>query len=193
MFSGRNRFKGLARYLAPQERVILTSRRHPIVVIRPVILWFAALVLGAGAGFIASPRSAATIIDQIAGWIVLIATIYVAIRVWQWWIALYVVTDQRVLLIEGVLSRKVASIPLPKVTDTTYSRRLSGRLLGFGTLALDSPGETPGLSTLTYIPHPDRVYRLVTSLVVSRVWDKAATPTLFREDEDTGPIPRIIA
>lgn len=195
MFGRRGKPRGLDRYLAPQEDVILLCRRHPVVLARPILLWLVALVIGAAAGFLTSPRSGETIIDQIAGWFVLAATVGTVLKVWQWWASTYVVTDQRVMLIEGILARKISAIPLPKVTDTTYRRSAAGRIFGFGSLLLDSPGETPGLATLTYLPRPDRIYRLITSLVVSRVWDKSVTreQQFVPEEEDTGPIPRVIA
>jgi hypothetical protein len=81
----------------------------------------------------------------------------------------------------------VRAVPLSKVTHTDYRRTLSGRLLGYGTISLDSAGTHDGLRELTSIPKPDQVYRLVMSLVSgghSEVPDAALA--------DTGPLPRLI-
>ena len=42
-------------------------------------------------------------------------------------------TDKRFLLFFGFIRRKVAMMPLLKVTDMTYDRSLLGRIVGYGT------------------------------------------------------------
>lgn len=198
MLGAGRRPRGIDRYLSPAERVIHSCRRHPIVLVRPVLYWMLALVLGAGIGFFLSPRAQDSFADSVAGWVVLGFSAYCLIRVAQWWIARYVITDQRVLLIEGLVNVRVSAIPLAKVTDTTFSRSLAGRLFGYGDLLLDSPGEHPGISTLTCLPRPDELYRLIASIVVGRIWERAPDSSVrmsgFRqpEDDDTGPLPRVI-
>jgi uncharacterized membrane protein YdbT with pleckstrin-like domain len=123
----------------------------------------------------------------IGGWIVLAGAGFLAWKTGGWWITRYVITDERVMLIEGLISRRVRAVPLSKVTHTDYRRTLSGRLLGYGTISLDSAGTHDGLRELTSIPKPDQVYRLVMSLVSggrSEVPDAALA--------DTGPLPRLI-
>ena len=196
MFRGRRpRINGIDRYLAPSERVIHSCRKHAIVILKPIAIWLAALIVGSAVGFLISPRTSNSLVDLVAGWGVVIATVYLAWRLLHWWIARYVITDQRVLYIEGIFNVRVSAIPLQKVTDTTFSKTLMGRVLGYGDLMLDSPGEHGGLSMLVDLPRPDQIYRLITSLVVGRVWDRSQqqprTPTDPRE-EDTGPLPRVI-
>lgn len=198
MLGAGRRPKGIDRYLSPAERVIHSCRRHAIVLVRPVMYWLGALVAGTAIGFLISPRTSDSLADSIAGWLVLAFSAYCLVKVVQWWMARYVITDQRVLLIEGVLNVKVSAIPLAKVTDTTFSRSMSGRIFGYGDLLLDSPGEQPGISTLTCLPRPDELYRLIASLVVGRIWERSSDNNVrmagFRqaEDDDTGPLPRVI-
>ena len=197
MFAGRRpRAAGFDRYLAANEKVRYSCRRHPIVLLKVIILWLVALIGGSFAGLVESPSDTDGLIDQLAGFIVLALTIYSVWKIAQWWWGRYVITDQRALFIEGIISRKVSSIPLEKVTDTTYARSVWGRLLGYGDLLLDTPGERPGLDTLSYLPNPDEVYRLIASLVVARVWEKPPEPAAYPrrplDEEDTGPIPRVI-
>lgn len=198
MLGAGRRPKGIDRYLSPAERVIHSCRRHAIILVRPAIYWLGALVAGAAIGFLVSPRTSDSFADSIAGWLVLGFTGYCLVKVLQWWMARYVITDQRVLLIEGLVRVRVSAIPLAKVTDTTFSRSLSGRIFGYGDLLLDSPGEQPGISTLTCLPRPDELYRLIASLVVGRIWERSSESHVlmpgFRQadDDDTGPLPRVI-
>lgn len=198
MLGAGRRPKGIDRYLSPAERVIHSCRRHPVVLFKPIVYWLGSLIAGTAIGFLISPRRSDSMADSIAGWMVLIFTAYALAKTLQWWMARYVITDQRVLLVEGILRVRVSAIPLAKVTDTTFSRSLLGRIFGYGDLLLDSPGEHPGISTLTSLPRPDELYRLIASLVVGRIWERNPNNDVrvsgFRQadDDDTGPLPRVI-
>jgi uncharacterized membrane protein YdbT with pleckstrin-like domain len=155
---------------------------------RAIAIWLGAIAAGVGFGLLAT-HEPHWHLGVIGGWIVLAGAGFLAWKAGGWWIARYVITDERVLLIEGLISRRVRAVPLSKVTHTDYRRTLSGRLLGYGTISLDSAGTHDGLRELTSIPKPDQVYRLVMSLVSgggsrSEVTDAALA--------DTGPLPRLI-
>lgn len=153
------------------------------------MLWLLTMLCGAAFGFVVSPRVSNSVADSVAGWVVMGVSLWTSVRVLTWWIAKYVITDQRVLLIEGLLAVRVSAIPLTKVTDTTFTRTFLGRIFGYGDLLLDAPGEQPGIATLTRIPRPTQLYRLITSLVVGRVWERQPQSV---DEEDTGPLPRVI-
>jgi len=58
-----------------------------------------------------------------------------------WWRSnVLELTDRRVVLRTGVLSRNERSVPLAKVQDVTVSRGPIGRLFGFGDLRIESAG-----------------------------------------------------
>ena len=83
----------------------------------------------------------------------------------EWYIERFVVTDRRVLLLTGILTKRVAIMPLAKVTDLTYERTVVGRLLGYGVFVIESAGQQQALSRIEYIPHPDRLYQEVSGLL----------------------------
>lgn len=198
MFAGRRpRLSGFDKYLASGEKVLFSCRQHVVLLVKPMAIWVAAILIGSLVGFALSPSTSEGFVDRLAGFVVLGATAYSALKIARWWWARYVVTDQRVLFVEGIIARKVSAVPLEKVTETTFSRSMWGRLIGYGDLLLDSPGERPGLDTLFHLPKPDEVYRLVTSLVVQRAWEQPKKPDPYPwprspDEEDTGPIPRVI-
>ena len=189
LIGGRPRSGGIETYLAHGERVIYVMRRHSVVLERTVSLWLAAIAAGLGFGLLAS-QEPNWHLGVIGGWIVLAGAALLAWRTSGWWVARYVITNERVLLIEGIVSRRVRAVPLSKVTHTDYRRTLSGRLLGYGTISLDSAGSHDGLRELTSVPKPDEVYRLIMSLVsgTSSSHHDAGDATL----QDTGPLPRLI-
>jgi hypothetical protein len=143
------------------------------------------------------------VITAILGLIVLGFFLRLVWKVVQWWLTRIIVTDRRVLEVSGVVSRRVASMPLPQVTDTTYHRSLGGRLLGYGDLVIESPGRHPGLSHLGYVPRPDDFYRIVMSLMNASSGDAPDEVVVYPVEgpdevvlssgnEDTGEIERVV-
>ena len=180
------------RYLAQGERVVMEVHRHPIVLVRPVLAASAAVV---GALVVGALLGRGKPVDSLVG---LVAAFFVLRLAWKWlqWLAdRLVVTDQRIFEASGVLTRKVASMPLAKLTDMTYKRTLWGRLFGYGALMLETAGQNQALSRIDYLPDPDSFYRTVTSLVAARIAPHARHDTPAPppdDDEDTGPIERVI-
>jgi len=191
----RIRAKGIDRYLADDEPVLHYCRQHPIVLLKPLAVWLVAVTGASAIGFFISPRSGASLVDNLAGGSIVGFTAYAGWKFWQWRTALYVFTDQRVLSKEGILAVKVTSIPLAKVTDTTFTRPVWGRLLGYGELFLDSAGEQDGFSTLSYLPKAEGVYRLLASLLAGsgeRPAEPLSSVREYQDPDDTGPLPRVV-
>ena len=181
---------GIEKYLAHGERVIFVLRRHAVVLKYAIGIWLLAVAAGVGAGVL-SGRWPHAGLGAVGGWIVLAGAGVLGWKTWAWWVARYVITDERVLLIEGVLARRVRAVPLSKVTHTDFRRSLPGRILGYGTLSLDSPGSYNGLRELTSIPKPDELYRLIMSLV-SGSGSRSGQSSVADPGVDTGPMPRLI-
>ncbi|MEA2475817.1 MAG: hypothetical protein QOC87_16 [Actinomycetota bacterium] len=180
----------LERYLAHDERVVLLVRRHLALLARPATAAIGVIALAAVAGVIWSPSSGADIVDRIVGLIALVFVLRLAWKICTWWADRIVVTDQRIFEVSGVLTRKVQSMPIVKVTDMTYNRSLMGRILGYGDLVVEAPGQKEALRVLTYLPQPDDFYRTITTIVTAGL-----EPLVAHHDEtqdDTGPLPRVI-
>ncbi len=181
---------GLARYLAPDERVILETRRHLSVLLRPFGLFVGAVFAASVVGFVVSPGSSRDLIDQAVGLVAAYFSFKLAWEIWCWWVDMIVVTDQRIFEVAGILTRSVSSMPLSKVTDMTYRRSLLGRILGYGDLVVETPGQKQAFAVISRLPRPDDFYRTVTALVTVK---QAATPMreVFIDEQQTGPLPRI--
>lgn len=107
----------------------------------------------------------APFMQTLAWWIVLVALGRLGWIIGEWWVERFIVTDQRVMLISGIITRKVAIMPLSKVTDMTYERSLLGQMLGYGAFIVESAGQVQALSTIAFIPHPDRLYVQVSEML----------------------------
>ena len=107
-----------------------------------------------------------------------------------WWIERIVITDKRVMLAEGFLVHNVGMMPLSKVTDLTFQRSFGGRLLGYGTLIVESAGQIQALSRIDYIPRPEEVYEALSELIFGEKGRTRATGMLakprLRADPEAG-------
>lgn len=183
------------RYLAQGEEVVLALRKHPTILLAPILLAVGAMLAAAFLGFVSSPGESSDFIDTIFGIVALAAVARFVWKLAQWYVDRIYITSQRVFEVSGVFTRRVASMPLQRVTDMTYSRSIPARLLGYGTLELESAGQQQGLTELDHLPHPDDIYRTLTSLMSRALGDPDKQRMVFHgvrvEDEDTGPLPRI--
>lgn len=86
------------------------------------------------------------------------AIMYLLYHVMVWWDDRIFVTDQRYLRVYGLIKIKVDMMPIDKVTDGTYTRTVMGRLLGYGTVRVETAGQKQALEYINYIPQPKEVY-----------------------------------
>lgn len=137
------------RYLLPSERAVITTRRHWAMIAEPVASAVIAVML-ASMAVVAIGDSAQILVD-----LVMLAMIAVLVRMlWRlfeyrrdW----FVVTDERLLLTYGIVTRRVAIMPLTKVTDMSYNVSVVGRLLGYGEFVFESAGQDQALHTVNFL------------------------------------------
>jgi uncharacterized membrane protein YdbT with pleckstrin-like domain len=138
--------------LSADERVIMHLHPHWKALIRPAVITIVAVVATILAGTLLNP-----IALYIVGALGIVAFFWLA--VWPylvWRTTHYVFTNERVLLQTGVLSRNRRDIPVNRINDHSMSQSFIERLLGCGTLTIESAGER-GQSVLTDIPKVERV------------------------------------
>ena len=188
---------GPGRYLASDENVVLQTRRHVAVLARPAAAALGAIALALFVGVVVSPGDGGDLLDTIGGLFALWFLLRFMWRTWEWWVDRIFVTEKRIFEVSGLLTRKVASMPLGNLTDMTYQRSLGGRILGYGELIVETAGQAQALSRIAYLSNPDDFYRAVTALVTAGLLPTASAPEVTgyrREDDadDTGPLPRVI-
>jgi hypothetical protein len=189
---------GPGRYLAADETVVLQARRHVAVLARPALAALGAILLALFVGLVVSPGDGADLLDTAGGLFALWFLLGFLWRGWEWWLDRIFVTEKRIFEVSGLLTRKVASMPLGNLTDMTYQRSLWGRILGYGELIVETAGQAQALSRIAYLSNPDEFYRAVTALVTAGLLPAASTDAVTgglpaRDDEDdTGPLPRVI-
>jgi uncharacterized membrane protein YdbT with pleckstrin-like domain len=152
----------LRKYLIAAETPVVVTRRHWASAIKAVlggllVLLLGLLVLGYGGDSQSVSWTGVLLILAALGWFA---------WTWgQWYQERFVITDRRVLLVYGILTRRVGVLPLSKVTDLTYERTIGGRLLGYGAFVVESAGQRQAFNRIDYLPTPDRLYHEVSVLL----------------------------
>ncbi|MEO3743832.1 PH domain-containing protein [Plantactinospora sp. B5E13] len=151
--------------LTSDEHVVAHLHPHWKALIRPVLV----LVLAVAAvvvGFVLLPAGGA---GAIAGWVIAAAAL-VAVVLFSLWPFLvwrtthYLFTNERVLLQKGVFNRDRRDIPLSRINDHSMNQRFLERMLGCGTLTIESAGER-GQSVLADIPGVEKIQTTLYELV----------------------------
>jgi membrane protein YdbS with pleckstrin-like domain len=97
-------------------------------------------------------------------------------KLFEWWDEKLVVTDKRFILVTGVLTIRIAMMPLSKVTDLTYERGAVGRIFGYGTIVVESAGQIQAFNRIDHLPEPERIYDAISELIFG---DKQAQSERF--------------
>jgi len=145
------------RYLFPTEKFRGEWRRHWIQLVRKLSLGvLATLVLGYAAGYFASRQQGTVLTVLVLIWLGVMA--WVLWDVADWYYDRFILTNKRVMLVEGIISRNVAMMPLSRVTDMKYTQSALGRVLGYGTFEIESAGQEQALRNVPNLPNPTDLY-----------------------------------
>jgi uncharacterized membrane protein YdbT with pleckstrin-like domain len=161
-------------YLLPTERRVIRVRRHWTYVGWDVFEAIALLAVAVMVSYLLP--AGAWIFQNVLWYAALLVVLRFAYIVVDWWVERIVVTDKRFMLITGVFTNRVAMMPITKVTDLTYERTALGRLLGYGTLIVESAGQIQALNRIEFLPRPELVYDAISELVFG---DKQAQSERF--------------
>ncbi|MHB8572290.1 MAG: PH domain-containing protein [Candidatus Dormibacteria bacterium] len=157
----------MAESLLPDEELVLECHRHWITWVRGGTLGPLLMVVLAGLStLVPLPAALATP----AGRLGLVAACLAVGIAWfsgiylGWQATRFTLTDRRVILESGVLSRFTRSIRLDRVQDVASWQSLPGRMLGYGNVVLESAG-SQGQEVLDHIPDPgafrDAIFELL--------------------------------
>ncbi|HYU49079.1 MAG TPA: PH domain-containing protein [Candidatus Limnocylindria bacterium] len=142
----------MARYadklLAEGEVIALRTRQHwlaPVVqaayplilIVVSLVVWVLSLNLGAG-GALGSLRS---IVGYGAAAGIIIGVLGVGLVFWRWSAQDYIITNHRVLKVEGIFNKHSADSSLEKINDAVLDQSIWGRMFGFGDLDIMTASE----------------------------------------------------
>jgi len=144
----------IRQYLLPWERTVLTTRRHPVTVAGPMV--------AAAAGFLVALLLSAVAVRGSGGrevlWVLwLILAGWAAWKYANWRATYFVVTEKRLVLYQGVLTKSVGMMPMSKVTDHRLMKTPLARLLNCATFLMETAGPDQALRQVTWLPFADQL------------------------------------
>ena len=139
--------------LSEGEHVVLRLHPHWKTVLRPVLV-LALIIAAVLAALILLPSSADKPLVRlgIAVVAVLAAIAWCAVPLLRWRTTSYELTNRRLRLRSGILTRRGRDFPLARISDVSFSHGILDRILGCGRLVVESAGEH-GELVLNEIPH----------------------------------------
>jgi len=147
--------------LGQDESVVMLLRPHVKRLFVPVLLLLVVAPLATfAAGLVPSGN-----VQLWARGLIALAAVLVLLR-WTvapfvvWWNTVYVITTRRLVTRHGVLTRSGHDMPLSRLNDVSFEHNLFERMLGCGTLTVESAGER-GQLVLTDVPKVERVQRVL--------------------------------
>ncbi|MGV8845679.1 PH domain-containing protein [Tessaracoccus sp.] len=149
--------------LGDGEDVVLHLHTHGKALIWPVV---ALIALGGalGVGIALLPPSTQP-------WGLWVAVgVFVVLMVWlvlapflRWITTTYTVTDRRIITRRGILNKTGHDLPLRRINNVNYERSLTDRMLGCGTLVLETAAGQP--LVLHDLPKVEQVHVTINNLL----------------------------
>jgi uncharacterized membrane protein YdbT with pleckstrin-like domain len=144
------------RLLVEGEELVLDLRPHPVALVLPIIV--TVLTVGVGIWLL-------TIANGTVGWIVMAAIVVVLIaypvrRLTDWLTSHFVVTSDRIIHRQGLIAKSSMEIPLEAINDVRFEQGVFDRLVGAGTLVVQSASEA-GREEFAHIRKPEDVQKTI--------------------------------
>ncbi len=142
--------------LIPGEDVVLELRPHPVSLVAPAIV---AILATAVAVWVNGRVDGLPVWIAWAAWLALMLG-YVVPKVVAWWTSIFVVSTDRVISREGFIAKRSMEIPLEQVNDVRFEQGIFDRIVGAGTLLIQS-ASTSGTNSFDNIRRPEDVQRTI--------------------------------
>jgi membrane protein YdbS with pleckstrin-like domain len=147
----------VARYLFPTEKFRGEWKRHWVQLAKEIgIGVLATLVIGYATGWLAKHNQDSMVTVAILAYAAVLG--WIAWQVTDWWFDRFILTNKRVMVVSGVVTRNVAMMPLLRVTDMKYVQSPLGRILNYGNFELESAGQEQALRNIKNLPNPNELY-----------------------------------
>ncbi|MEU6861414.1 PH domain-containing protein [Glycomyces sp. NPDC046736] len=147
-----------ARYLFPTEKYRGEWRRHWV----HLMPWYvtgtlATFIMGLVSGLLIKSQSGDTALTiTVVVWLLILGA--VGWKILDWYMDRFILTNKRIMLIQGVITRSVAMMPLGRVTDMKYAQTPMGRMLNYGEFIIESAGQDQALRNVPHLPNPNELY-----------------------------------
>ena len=138
--------------LATNEEILYRTKQHwmgPIfgtitgvlILLGGVVLFFLQLV-GLG-GFLGNLAFWASLV------LIVVGVLWVGRSYIEWWVQEFAVTNQKVVKVSGLMTKRTSGAGLEKINDVLMEQGVLGRVLGYGTLQVSTASDSSDLTFQT--------------------------------------------
>lgn len=142
--------------LATNEKIVYRTKQHwmapifgtvagTLVLIGGIVLFVVHLAMDTG-GLVGTLRTLAfwgSLILLVVG-LAMVGYSYI-----RWWVEDYIVTNQKVVKVEGLINKRTSGAALEKINDVVMQQGPLGRILGYGTLEVNTASDSSDLHYAT--------------------------------------------
>lgn len=182
--------------MGEREKIALKERQHWLVIAPKLVLWTAVALLVV---LVTAVLSIATPLDGVA----LVLLLALVVPFWRmivdllnWWNEQYVITNRRVIQLEGIINKHSIDSSLEKVNDVVLEQSAMGRMLNYGDVQILTASEM-GVNLFRRIARP---VRFKTEMLNQKeglgdlgAFEGRARRVLAEEAPTKGDIPELIA
>lgn len=175
--------------LGRDEIVLFETRQHTIVIARHLFLYgiLLALIIGASLTLWQGTGEQAWLALLIVAVPVLLRLMIVLMN---WWNERYIITNRRVVQIQGVINKQVTDSSLEKVNDVVMEQSVLGRILDYGDIRIIT-GSDIGVNDLERIAGPRTFKRAMLDSKAGIGDEEASLRALDAEDDIPALIERL--
>jgi len=146
--------------LSEGERVVIHKHPHWKMLLVPYIVLVLTLGVGIWLAILAQDLSWSTVAMIAIGVVALVVVVWLFLVPFvRWRTTHFIVTTDRVMAREGVIKRTGIDIPLSRISSVRFEHGLIDRIVGCGTLIIESSSEEP--LEFDDIPQVERVHSLL--------------------------------
>ena len=146
--------------LASGEEIVMHKHPHWKMLVGPVLVLLIVVALGSFLAALAGSQTWAPwarLVLLVVGLVLVLR--FTGAPVIRWRTTHFVITTRRVLVREGLITRRGMDIPMSRINSVQFRHTLLERLLGCGTLIIESAAEEP--LEFDDIPDVERVHSLL--------------------------------
>jgi membrane protein YdbS with pleckstrin-like domain len=147
----------VSRYLVPTEKFRGEWKKHWIHLVKEFLIGAAAtFLMGWLTGYLASHHQNGLVTVAVLIWLAVMG--YIGWRIADWYFDRFILTNKRIMVVNGLITRTVGMMPLVRVTDMKYQQSPLGRMLNYGTFVVESAGQDQALREVKSLPNPNELY-----------------------------------
>jgi membrane protein YdbS with pleckstrin-like domain len=124
--------------LADGEIIVLRSRQHWLALIAKarwaLLAWLVAIVALGISLYFGLEGTAADVVGGLALVALVVGLVLFLLHAWRWSAQDYIVTNRRIMKVEGVFNKHAADSSLEKINDAVLVQGVIARMLGYGDL-----------------------------------------------------------